>query len=122
MASVVVIGGGLAGLATALFTSRRGHEVVLVERGAPPPDGSADALAHWDRRGVAQAHFAHYFRARSTRVVREEATDLLKVSRSRRTWPPRPSRPPARARCRGGRSSRWSAARRLLNNPRGVVW
>jgi 2-polyprenyl-6-methoxyphenol hydroxylase-like FAD-dependent oxidoreductase len=81
MASVVVVGGGLAGLATALFTGRRGHEVVVVERGAPPPDGSADALAHWGRRGVAQAHFAHYFKARSTRVVREEAADLLKVLR-----------------------------------------
>lgn len=81
MASVIVVGGGLAGLATALFTGRRGHEVVVVERGAPPPDGSADALAHWDRRGVAQAHFAHYFKARSTRVVREEAADLLKVLR-----------------------------------------
>ncbi|MDX1621501.1 MAG: hypothetical protein R3320_10950, partial [Nitriliruptorales bacterium] len=42
-----------------------------------PPIGDADDLARWDRRGVAQAGFSHYFLARSTRIVREEAPDLL---------------------------------------------
>lgn len=81
MASVVVVGGGMAGLATALFSGRRGHDVVVVERGTGPPDGAADELAGWDRRGVAQAHFAHYFKARSTRVIREEVPDLLELLR-----------------------------------------
>jgi 2-polyprenyl-6-methoxyphenol hydroxylase-like FAD-dependent oxidoreductase len=79
VARVTVVGGGMAGLATALFSARRGHEVVVVERGAPPPAGSADELAAWDRSGVAQAPFAHFFKARSTRVVREEAPDLLEA-------------------------------------------
>lgn len=77
MATVAIVGGGMAGLATALFSGRRGHDVLVVERGGGPPDGAPDELAGWDRRGVAQAHFAHYFKARSTRVVREEAPDLL---------------------------------------------
>lgn len=77
MATVAIVGGGMAGLATALFSGRRGHEVLIVERGAGPPTGAPDELVNWDRRGVAQAHFAHYFKARSTRAVREEAPDLL---------------------------------------------
>jgi NADPH-dependent 2,4-dienoyl-CoA reductase/sulfur reductase-like enzyme len=34
---LLVLGGGLAGLATALATSRAGHDVVLVERDADSP-------------------------------------------------------------------------------------
>lgn len=74
---LAVVGGGMAGLATALFSGRRGHEVVVIDRTPGPPEGDADELATWDRRGVAQAGFSHYFLARSTRVVREEAPGLL---------------------------------------------
>lgn len=81
MARVIVVGGGVAGLTTALLGARRGHEMVLVERGAPPPDGDAEALAGWDRSGVVQAPFAHAFKARSTRVLREEAPDVLDAMR-----------------------------------------
>lgn len=77
MARVVVVGAGPGGLATALFSARRGHEVVVVDRDPGPPDGPADVLAAWERPGVAQAAFSHYFLARSTRVVHEEAPDLL---------------------------------------------
>jgi 2-polyprenyl-6-methoxyphenol hydroxylase-like FAD-dependent oxidoreductase len=79
MATVIVVGGGMAGLATALLGARRGHQMVVVERGAPPPDGDAEALANWERPGVVQAPFAHAFKARSTRVLREEAPDVLEA-------------------------------------------
>jgi phytoene dehydrogenase-like protein len=42
MTRIVVIGGGLGGLAAALFSARHGHEVVLLERDAGPPEGTAD--------------------------------------------------------------------------------
>jgi 2-polyprenyl-6-methoxyphenol hydroxylase-like FAD-dependent oxidoreductase len=77
MARVVAVGGGFGGLATALFGARRGHEVVVIDRDGGPPDGTADTLASWSRPGVVQASMAHGFLARSTRVLREEAPDLL---------------------------------------------
>jgi 2-polyprenyl-6-methoxyphenol hydroxylase-like FAD-dependent oxidoreductase len=77
MARVVTIGGGFGGLATALFGARRGHEVVVIDRDGGPPDGPADTLATWSRPGVVQAPMAHGFLARSSRVLREEAPDVL---------------------------------------------
>ena len=74
---MIIAGGGLGGLATALFSARRGHDVVVVDRDPGPSGWTVDDLAAWDRAGVAQAAFSHYFLARSTRVVREEAPDLL---------------------------------------------
>lgn len=77
MARVVVVGGGIAGMAMALLSARRGHEVVVVDRDPGPPEGPADALAAWSRPGVVQADGPHYFLARSTRVLRESAPDVL---------------------------------------------
>ncbi len=77
MARAVVVGGGIGGMATALFAARRGHEVTVIDRDPPPPVGTADDIAAWDRPGVAQAGHSHYFLARSTRVLREEAPDVL---------------------------------------------
>jgi 2-polyprenyl-6-methoxyphenol hydroxylase-like FAD-dependent oxidoreductase len=79
VARVVTVGGGFGGLATALFSARRGHEVVVIDRDAGPPDGPADTLATWSRPGVVQASMAHGFLARSTRVLLEEAPDVLEA-------------------------------------------
>ena len=39
MARIVVIGGGLIGLATATMVAKLGHDVAILERDpAPPPD------------------------------------------------------------------------------------
>lgn len=77
MARVVVVGGGMAGLATALFSARRGHEVTVVDRDPGPPPGGVEAASAWERRGVAQAQFAHGWPARSAWVLRREAPELL---------------------------------------------
>ena len=54
---VMIIGAGPAGLTLGAALSRRGHQVVVVERDpGPAPDGS------WPRRGVMQFHQAHGFR------------------------------------------------------------
>ena len=76
---VLVVGGGMSGLATALFGARRGHDVTVVDRDPGPPEGSSDVAASWERRGVAQAHFAHGWPARSGRILRQEAPELLTV-------------------------------------------
>jgi 2-polyprenyl-6-methoxyphenol hydroxylase-like FAD-dependent oxidoreductase len=78
MAEVVVTGAGVIGLTTALLLARRGHEVVVLDRDGPPPDGTPDDDAQrWDRPGVPHAAHAHGFLARCTRVLREEAPDVL---------------------------------------------
>lgn len=78
MSTITVLGGGPAGLATALFAARRGHPVTLLERDGPPPHGPAENdFVAWDRRGVAHARQGHVFLARSTQVLRHQAPDVL---------------------------------------------
>lgn len=78
MLRVVVIGAGLAGLASALFLARRGHGVDLFERdGDDPPSAAACAFDLWERRGVAQARQGHGFLGLTSEVLRTEAPDVL---------------------------------------------
>ena len=70
MAAIVVLGGGVCGLATALVLARDGHDVLVLERDAAPvPDSPADAWDAWRRPGVAQFHQAHYLQPRSTQLL-----------------------------------------------------
>ncbi len=71
-------GGGLGGLAAALLLGRRGHRVTLLERDAGTPRGGPDQLCSgWARPGVPQARHPHNFLARSVRVLRDQAPDVL---------------------------------------------
>jgi len=75
---MVVVGGGLGGLAAALFSARRGHEVVLLERDAAPPEGSAEEdFRDWPRPGVPQARQSHNFLGLGCRVLSTEAPDVV---------------------------------------------
>ena len=81
---VVVIGGGPGGLATALFSARRGFEVVLVERDCDPRDESADGdFEGWRRPGVPQARQSHVFLGLGSRVLAQEAPDVMDALLSR---------------------------------------
>ena len=63
MAKIIVLGGGIIGLSTALILTRQGHEVTVLERdGAAVPGSPEQAWPEWNRRGVAQfrqPHFLH---------------------------------------------------------------
>src|SRR5688572_15262632 len=60
--SIVIIGGGICGLGTALLLAGDGHDVTVLERDADPMPGSpAEAWEHWNRKGVAQFRQAHNF-------------------------------------------------------------
>jgi FAD dependent oxidoreductase len=81
---VMVVGGGLGGLATALLLGRQGHRVTLVERDADPPQGDPDQVfSRWARPGVPQARHPHNFLARSVRVLRDRLPDVLESLESR---------------------------------------
>jgi 2-polyprenyl-6-methoxyphenol hydroxylase-like FAD-dependent oxidoreductase len=59
---ILIIGGGICGLGTALLLARDGHEVTVLERDADPIPASADAAwERWERKGVAQFRQPHNF-------------------------------------------------------------
>ncbi len=77
---MVIVGGSIAGLATALALSRVGQEVVVLEQDAPPPPGSPQALfTTWKRRGVPQLRHSHGFLARLRNLLRDRYPDLLEA-------------------------------------------
>ncbi len=78
MAKVIVLGGGVCGLASGLMLARDGHEVTVLERDpAPVPESSDRAWEAWDRRGVTQFRQAHYLQPRARGVLADELPDVL---------------------------------------------
>lgn len=77
MARVVIIGGGIAGLTTALVLGRDGHDVTLCERDPARPPAIADAaFSAWPRRGVAQFFHPHSFLGRARELLESRLPDV----------------------------------------------
>jgi 2-polyprenyl-6-methoxyphenol hydroxylase-like FAD-dependent oxidoreductase len=74
---VLVIGGGICGLGTALLLARDGHEVTVLERDndAGPPSAT-EAWDTWTRKGVAQFRQPHNFMPGLRRLLEEELPDV----------------------------------------------
>src|SRR4249920_1727645 len=69
MTTIVVCGGSMIGLSTAMMLARDGHEVTVLERDpAPVPASPHEAWTSWPRPGVPQHHQPHNLFPR-TRVV-----------------------------------------------------
>jgi 2-polyprenyl-6-methoxyphenol hydroxylase-like FAD-dependent oxidoreductase len=68
--TAVVVGGSVAGLATALALGDAGYQVEVLERAAPP-----DGDRH--RATVPQARHSHTFTSLGVRLLRERAPDVL---------------------------------------------
>ncbi len=82
MSKVIVLGGGLCGLASALMLARDGHEVTVLERDpAPVPESPERAWEAWERGGVAQFRQAHYMQPRGRQVLGAELPDVLAAIR-----------------------------------------
>ena len=76
---IVIVGGGMAGLAAGLTCARSGHEVTILERDATPmPESPADAF-RWERRGAPQVRHSHAFLARLRNLLRDRAPDVLEA-------------------------------------------
>ena len=77
-ADVVVLGGGLAGLAASLAFARRGRRVLLLERDDGSTDRDADgAFERWQRPGIAHFRQPHNFLGLARQLLAREAPDVL---------------------------------------------
>jgi hypothetical protein len=73
-----VIGGSVAGLASAIGLARRGWEVTVVERDLAPDTNDGDeAFLVWDRRNVPQFRQPHAFSARSRTLLLERIPEVV---------------------------------------------
>jgi 2-polyprenyl-6-methoxyphenol hydroxylase-like FAD-dependent oxidoreductase len=78
-ADVVVVGGGVAGLASALALARQGRSVTVLERDATPLPADAEEAFAWDRRGAPQVRHSHAFLARLHTLLRDHYPDVLEA-------------------------------------------
>ena len=76
---LVVIGGGIAGLGTALACARDGHAVTILERDDTPMPADADAAFAWKRTGAPQVRHSHAFLARLRNLLKDRAPDVLEA-------------------------------------------
>ena len=74
---IVVVGGGVSGLSTALKMSRAGHQVTVIERDDTPMPDSADDAFFWDRRGAPQVRHSHAFLARLVTLLKTNEPDVV---------------------------------------------
>jgi len=80
MADVVIVGGGVVGLGTAILLAQDGHQVNVLERDpAPPPEGVDQAWGSWERRGVNQFRLPHSFLGRYRALIDRELPQVAKA-------------------------------------------
>ncbi|MEV6549466.1 hypothetical protein AB0M57_12205 [Streptomyces sp. NPDC051597] len=78
MSKALVVGGSVAGLATALALAGSGRRVTVLERSAPPPRGAmADLHSRWQRPTVPQAQQSHTLTSLGVRTLRTRAPEVL---------------------------------------------
>jgi 2-polyprenyl-6-methoxyphenol hydroxylase-like FAD-dependent oxidoreductase len=74
---VLIIGGGICGIGTALLLARDGHDVTVLERDATPlPESPQDAWESWERKGVAQFRQPHNFMPGLRLLLEAELPDV----------------------------------------------
>jgi len=78
MAKIAIVGGGISGLAAALYLAKNDHEIKIFERDhAPTPETAAEAF-DWDRRGAPQVRHSHAMLARLRNLLHNDHPDVLK--------------------------------------------
>lgn len=84
---VAVVGGGIGGLAVALFLGRRGHQVVVFEQDGLRPTGDLDHdFFRWPRPRTPQAVQPHAFLSPIRSVLRSEASDVYATALELGAW------------------------------------
>lgn len=83
MGHIIVVGGGMAGLATALMLSRQGHDITVLERDpGPVPETPAQSWHNWERDGVMQFRQAHLLHPGGWQVLARELPEVAQALRS----------------------------------------
>jgi 2-polyprenyl-6-methoxyphenol hydroxylase-like FAD-dependent oxidoreductase len=78
VSNIVVCGGSVIGLTTAMLLARDGHDVTVLERDpAEVPESWDDAWSSWARTGVPQFHQPHNLFPRYRQVLEEELPDVF---------------------------------------------
>jgi flavin-dependent dehydrogenase len=75
--SIVVVGGGVSGLAASIALARQGRSVIVVERDNTSMPETAEQAFEWDRRGAPQVRHSHAFLARLRNLLRDHYPDVL---------------------------------------------
>jgi 2-polyprenyl-6-methoxyphenol hydroxylase-like FAD-dependent oxidoreductase len=79
MASVVMVGGGIAALTTAMLLADDGHEVTVLERDPAGPTDPYAAWEGWPRQGVSQFRLPHLFVSRFRVELERELPRVVKA-------------------------------------------
>ena len=74
---VLVVGGGLNGLFTAMLLAKDGHRVTVLERDPAEPPEPDVAWEVWQRRGCGQFRLPHYMQARFRHLIEAELPDVV---------------------------------------------
>ena len=75
--NILMIGGGVCGLAATLLLARDGHDVTVLERDPDPLPGKAtSAWEAWARSGVAQFRQPHNLMPGLRRVLEADLPDI----------------------------------------------
>jgi 2-polyprenyl-6-methoxyphenol hydroxylase-like FAD-dependent oxidoreductase len=78
MATIVVLGAGMNGLALAMLLAKDGHHVTVLERDADEPiDDPEEAWNRWERRGVGQFRMLHIMLPRWRAEIEAELPEVL---------------------------------------------
>jgi 2-polyprenyl-6-methoxyphenol hydroxylase-like FAD-dependent oxidoreductase len=80
VSDVVICGGGICGLGTALLLARDGHDVTVLERDVDPlPESAGGAWEAWERRSVVQFRQPHNFMPGLRQILEAELPDVYEA-------------------------------------------
>src|SRR5262245_4281537 len=78
MADIIVCGGSMIGLTTAMLLARDGHTVTVLERDpAEMPESWEAAWTEWERVGVPQFRQPHNLFPRYRKILEDELPDVF---------------------------------------------